>query len=103
MSVSLLGTKVPTIQLNNISWCSRPGITQDLLPTIQTVEAITINAMMAPLDNVIDPESLPAAPASLSPLPAEEPASPAVGPVQVLALLPTEDYLTGVKSPLPGC
>lgn len=49
---------------------------------MQTEQAITMIAMIAPLDRVNDPPSGPDAPASLSPLalPAEDPTSPAVGP-----------------------
>ena len=54
--------------------------TRDLLPIMQIAEAITISAIIAPLDKVIDPESGPAAPALLSPLPAVDPTSPADGP-----------------------
>lgn len=47
---------------------------------MQTEQAMTMIAMIAPLDRVNDPPSGPAAPASLSPLPAVDPTSPADGP-----------------------
>ena len=54
-----------------------------LLPKMTTSTTHTIMAMIPPLDNVIDPESGPAAPAFESPalLPPELPTSPAVGPL----------------------
>jgi len=49
---------------------------------MQTETAQTIIAIIAPLDSSIDPEELPAAPASESPaaVPDDEPASPGAGP-----------------------
>jgi len=54
----------------------------DSPPKTQTETAITIIAIIAPLERVIDPESGPAAPAFESPelLPADDPTSPAEGP-----------------------
>jgi len=51
-------------------------------PKMQTDTAQTIIAIIAPLDSSIDPEELPAAPASESPamLPEDEPTSPGAGP-----------------------
>ena len=55
----------------------------NVLPKITTQTTTTMIAMIPPLDMVIDPESGPAAPSSLSPVlePADEPASPAEGPL----------------------
>jgi hypothetical protein len=57
-------------------------------PKIQTDTAQTIIAIIAPLDNSMDPEELPAAPASESPAldPADDPTSPGAGPGHLLAL-----------------
>lgn len=52
----------------------------NLLPRMQITLATTIIAIIAPLDRVIEPPSCPDAPAALSPAPALDPASPAVGP-----------------------
>lgn len=51
-------------------------------PKIQTDTAQTIIAIIAPLESVMDPESVPAAPASesLTLDPADDPTSPADGP-----------------------
>jgi hypothetical protein len=56
---------------------------------MQTQTSTTIRAIIPPFDKVIEPESVPEAPASESPaaLPADDPTSPA------------ED----LDSPLPGC
>jgi hypothetical protein len=74
-------------------------------PKMQTEQAITMIAMIAPLDRVNDPPSGPDAPASLSPLalPAEDPTSPAVGPGynQYCALYPF--LFKEEDSPFPGC
>jgi len=66
---------VTLIQLSYLGTLGSP-------PKIQIETAITIIAIIAPLERVIDPESGPAAPALLSPalLPAAEPTSPAEGP-----------------------
>ena len=47
---------------------------------MHTETATTIMAIMPPLEIAIDPWSAPAAPAAESPLPGEDPASPAAGP-----------------------
>ena len=54
----------------------------DLLPTSTTTTTHTIIAIIPPFDIVMDPESDPVAPASVSPvlLPGALPASPAAGP-----------------------
>jgi len=56
--------------------------TAEIIPTIQTDTAQTIIAIIAPLESVMDPESVPDAPASESPTlePADDPTSPADGP-----------------------
>jgi hypothetical protein len=67
--------------------------------------AQTIIAIIAPLESVMDPESLPAAPASESPAldPADDPTSPADGPEQLLAFWPRKTSQPSQHSPFPGC
>jgi len=50
---------------------------------MQTQTSTTIRAIIPPFDKVIEPESVPEAPASESPaaLPADDPTSPADGPL----------------------
>ena len=54
-----------------------------ILPSITTQTMTTMIAIIPPFDMVMDPESVPEAPASLSPAlePADDPASPAEGPL----------------------
>lgn len=54
---------------------------EDVLPKMTTTTTITTMAMIPFLDSVMEPESVPAAPASESPAPAVDPTSPADGPV----------------------
>ena len=70
---------------------------------MQTQTSTTIRAISPPFDNVIEPESVPEAPASESPaaLPADDPTSPADGPVLNKHLLCY--FYRDLDSPLPGC
>jgi len=52
----------------------------NILPKRATTDTQTTIAMIPVVDIVIEPDSLPAAPASESPTPAVEPTSPATGP-----------------------
>ena len=54
-----------------------------ILPSITTQTTTMMIAIIPPFDMVMDPESGPEAPASLSPVlePADDPASPAEGPL----------------------
>jgi hypothetical protein len=70
---------------------------------MQTQTSTTIRAIIPPFDKVIEPESVPEAPASESPaaLPADDPTSPAEGPVLNKHLLCY--FYRDLDSPLPGC
>lgn len=56
-------------------------------PKMQMLHATTMMAIIAPLESCIEPLSGPEAPASVStcPFPPDDPASPGVGPVHILA------------------
>jgi hypothetical protein len=70
---------------------------------MQTQTSTTIRAIIPPFDKLRDPESVPEAPASEStaPLPADDPTSPADGPVLNKRLLCC--FYRDLNSPLPGC
>lgn len=59
-------------------------------------------AIIPALEIAIEPWSVPAAPAAESPLPGEDPASPAAGPVLNVSFL-TRIALQGRELPSPGC
>lgn len=88
-NVDLRGVKALATFLADLRMFSR--ILQDrFFAKYQSTDVVTpktaaktttmIIAIIPPLDSVIPPEEGPAAPALLSPAPAEEPASPAAGP-----------------------
>jgi hypothetical protein len=86
MIASLRGTRglrrqlllISTVMIIGVVWMWR---VEDILPKMTTTTTTTTMAMMPFLDSVMEPESVPAAPASESPVPAVDPTSPADGPV----------------------